>query len=160
MDEYRIRRATVDDAAVIARHRTAMFREMGVAGDALQSAEIATRERLIQEIPNGEYVGFLADAGGQPVAGAGVLLHPYYPSVNNPLGRPTAYILNVYTEPEHRRRGLARQLIEEIFDWCALHDIPRASLHCSDAGRPLYEQLGFTATNEMRMDLAGPNRES
>jgi hypothetical protein len=25
-------------------------------------------------------------------------------------------------------------------------------LHASDAGRPLYERLGFVATNEMRLD--------
>ena len=153
MSEYRIRRATLEDAGVIARHRTAMFREMGVAGEALQSAELTTRERLIREIRRGEYIGWLAESNDRPVAGAGVLLHPYYPTVSNPRGRPTAYILNVYTEPDHRRRGLARRLIEEILDWCAVHNIPRASLHFSDTGRSLYEQIGFTATNEMRMDL-------
>jgi GNAT superfamily N-acetyltransferase len=153
MDEYRIRRATGDDATVIARHRTAMFRDMGTTGDALLSVEIATRERLIRQIPSGEYAGWLAEANGQPVAGAGVLLHHYYPTVTNPRGRPTAYILNVYTDPDHRRRGLARRLIEEIFDWCALHDIPRASLHFSDGSRALYEQLGFSQTNELRVEL-------
>jgi ribosomal protein S18 acetylase RimI-like enzyme len=159
MSDYRVRRATIDDAEVIARHRTAMFREMGVAGGAPEAVEIATRERLRREIPSGEYVGWLAESREQPVAGAGVLLHQYYPSVSNPRGRPTAYILNVYTEPEHRRRGLARRLVEEIFDWCAVHDIPRASLHFSDSGRELYEQLGFTSTNEMRVDL-GSESES
>lgn len=137
-----------------------MFRDMGVAGDALQSVEVTTCERLIREIPSGVYLGWLAESGDRPVAGAGVLRHPYYPTVGNPLGRPTAYILNVYTEPDHRRRGLARRLIEEILGWCALHDVPRASLHFSQTGRTLYEQLGFTVTNEMRMDLAQVNRES
>jgi len=29
-------------------------------------------------------------------------------------------------------------------------------LHASDEGRPLYESIGFDATNEMRLDLSRP----
>ncbi|HWW87233.1 MAG TPA: GNAT family N-acetyltransferase, partial [Vicinamibacterales bacterium] len=88
----------------------------------------------------------------QVVAGAGVLLHQYYPSRANPRGRPTAYILNVFTEPDHRRQGLAHDLISEILAWCRVHDIPRASLHASRFGRSVYNRLGFKETNEMRLD--------
>lgn len=82
------------------------------------------------------------------------MFHPYHPTVTNLRGQPTAYILNVYTEPAHRRRGLARLLVAEILAWCVAHDIPRASLHASEAGRSVYEQLGFVSTNELRVDLA------
>ena len=62
-------------------------------------------------------------------------------------------ILNVFTEPEHRGQGLARRLVEEALAHCRSHDIPTALLHASDAGRPLYETLGFTQTTEMRLRL-------
>jgi GNAT superfamily N-acetyltransferase len=61
-------------------------------------------------------------------------------------------VLNVYCEPPHRRRGLARALMDAILDWCRERSISRVSLHASDEGRPLYEGLGFTATNEMRLE--------
>ena len=80
-------------------------------------------------------------------------LHQYYPTRTNPRGRPTAYILNVYTEPGHRRQGLAHQLIAEILAWCRAQDIPRASLHASPFGRSVYQRLGFAQTNEMRADM-------
>ena len=49
----------------------------------------------------------------------------------------------MYTEPEHRRRGLARRLMAEMIAWCRAAGLGSVSLHASDAGRPLYEALGF-----------------
>jgi GNAT superfamily N-acetyltransferase len=153
MPDYRIRQATVSDAPVIARHRAGMFRDMGeLAPDEAAAVESASRTRLVGQLGSGEYVGWLAETGGEVVAGAGALLHQYYPTKANPRGRPTAYILNVYTEPGHRRQGLASQLITQILAWCRARDIPRASLHASRLGRSVYERLGFAQTNEMRMD--------
>jgi GNAT superfamily N-acetyltransferase len=153
MPDYRIRQASVSDAPVIARHRVGMFQDMGeLAPDEAAIVESTSRRRLVGQLASGEYVGWLAESNGQIVAGAGVLLHQYYPTLANPRGRPTAYILNVYTEPGHRRQGLASQLIAEILAWCRAHDIPRASLHASRFGRSVYERLGFAQTNEMRVD--------
>ncbi len=151
--DYCTRQATVSDAPVIARHRIGMFQEMGeLAPHEAMVVESASRARLVNQLASGEYIGWLAETAGQVVAGAGVLLHQYYPTGANPHGRPTAYILNVYTEPGHRRHGLARQLIAEILAWCRANDIPRASLHASRFGKSVYERLGFAQTNEMRVD--------
>src|SRR5712692_1596060 len=97
MPDYRIRQATVSDAPVIARHRVDMFQDMGeLAPDEAAVVESASRTRLVGQLVSGEYIGWLAETGGEVVAGAGVLLHQYY------------------TEPGHRRQGLAYQLITEI----------------------------------------------
>ena len=153
MFNYLIRQAVVSDALIIARQRVEMFRDMGeLTPDERAVVESASHSRLVGQLASGEYMGWLAETGGQVVAGAGVLLHQYYPTRANPRGRPTAYILNVYTDPRHRRQGLAHQLITEILAWCRAHDIPRASLHASRFGRSIYERFGFVATNEMRVD--------
>ena len=60
-------------------------------------------------------------------------------------------ILNLYTEPEFRRRGIARQIMLTILSWVKDHGLRAVNLHASAAGRPLYEKLGFEATNEMRL---------
>jgi len=64
-----------------------------------------------------------------------------------------ATVLNVYTEPAFRNRGLARRLMHAVIDWCRAQGLASVQLHASDAGRPLYESLGFGATNEMRLSL-------
>jgi GNAT superfamily N-acetyltransferase len=151
MVTYRIRLADVSDADVIAGHRVAMFREMGEIEhpDDIAALVSATRHRLIEQIASGEYLGWLAEDGSTVVGGAGVLIHQYYPSPQNLRGRPTAYVLNVYTDPAHRKQGVASRLMETITQWCVEQDIPRVSLHTSDEGRRLYEQLGFLPSNEM-----------
>jgi len=154
--DYVIRRATEADATVVAHHRVGMFRDMGVMeerdGPAL---EASSQAYLKVALSSGEYLGWLIDADGEVVAGGGVLVRRLLPRPGHPTGGEEAYVLNVYTEPAHRRRGLARILMQAILDWCDARHIPRISLHASDAGRPLYETLGFVQTNEMRLDVPG-----
>ena len=59
----------------------------------------------------------------------------------------------MFTDAAHRRRGLARRLMETMLEWCRAEGMRFLYLHASDDGRPLYESLGFTPTNEMRLAL-------
>jgi GNAT superfamily N-acetyltransferase len=59
-------------------------------------------------------------------------------------------ILNVFTEPEWRRRGIAALLMKTIIEWSREQRLDGLVLDASDDGRGLYEQLGFVSTNEMR----------
>jgi predicted GNAT family acetyltransferase len=58
-------------------------------------------------------------------------------------------VVNVYTEPEWRQRGIARTLMKTAMEWSVARGFDRMVLHASEAGRPLYASLGFLATNEM-----------
>lgn len=158
MADYRIRFARLSDADVMAQHRVAMFRDMGEIENTADAAalESSARARLIEQLASGEYVGWLAEQDATVIGGAGALIHQYHPSPQNLRGRPTAYVLNVYIEPAHRNRGVATALMQAITRWCVEQDIPRISLHTSEAGRRVYERLGFTASNEMRIDVQVP----
>jgi GNAT superfamily N-acetyltransferase len=154
MPDYRIRPATPSDAPIVADHRVKMFSEMGelLARD-VPTVQAASEARAAEDLASGAYLAWFVEYEHEIVAGAGMLLHDYYPNAKNPLGLPTAYVLNVYTEPSHRHVGLARRLVLEIFGWCTAHGVSRVSLHASPAGRSIYEKLGFQSTNEMRVDL-------
>jgi GNAT superfamily N-acetyltransferase len=151
---YTARRATAADAGVVAHHRVAMFRDMGVLAEREAPALHAASEAyLTTALRSGEYLGWVIEVQGQVVAGGGILIRPLLPRPGCPQGSEEAYVLNVYTEPAHRRRGLARRLMEVILDWCAARGITRVSLHASDDGRPLYAAMGFLQTNEMRLEV-------
>ena len=69
--DYVIRPATVADAAAIAHHRVAMFRDMGLLANGDDPAlEAAARAYLLAALPSGEYLGWVIEAHGQVVAGA------------------------------------------------------------------------------------------
>lgn len=150
---YTFRTATLTDAATIVHQRNHMFLAMGVEAAKIEAWAAPFLGWVSEKLVTGEYLGWLAvSAEGQVVAGAGMWLHDWIPS---PLtaGVRRGYILNVFTEPEHRGQGLARRLVEEAVAYCRAHDVSTAVLHASDAGRPIYEAIGFTQTNEMRLKL-------
>jgi ribosomal protein S18 acetylase RimI-like enzyme len=152
---YRIRRATVADAAEIMVHRREMFRDMGFTEEtALRAMVERSLPQMEKLLATDEYRGWLAEApNGTIVAGAGLHISHLlsHPNAANDVRR--AYVYNVYVAPEHRRKGLARKLMEEILAHCRAEGIHTIWLHASDEGRSLYERMGFVATNEMKLVL-------
>ena len=147
--EYTIRRATVHDVATITYQRRRMFEDMqhteytqAVGVDEAYSAWL--HARLVQE----QYIGWLATADEVVVAGAGIELSEQMPHPAT-LTTTRAHIVNVYVEPAHRRRGLARKLVHTVLMWCQHQNVRVITLQASDEGRPLYESLGFKPTREM-----------
>lgn len=67
----------------------------------------------------------------------------------DPAGEHRGYLLNFWVEPEHRGEGLARGLVREALAESRRRGIRVTALHASDAGRLVYEPMGFRATNEM-----------
>jgi GNAT superfamily N-acetyltransferase len=159
--EFSVRRVAPADAEIIAHHRAAMFRDMGSVPveqyDALRTASLAAIERLLARE---RYVGWLAAPTGdlsRVVSGVGVHLRTVQPFAKKGAdGRVSitagkqALVVNVYTEPEFRRRGVARLLMRAMMAWAGENAIDSLVLHAAADGRPLYESLGFTPTNEMR----------
>lgn len=150
-----VRRATAADAGVLARHRADMFRDMGQMTDDLRDTLVeAARAYFAAAIPDGRYIAWLAEAGGKVVGGAGLQLRELLPRPAPGGSRlvrgPQGLIMNVFTERAWRRRGVAAALLRELLQWCRASGIESLVLHASADGRPLYEKLGFTPTNEMR----------
>ncbi len=104
-------------------------------------------------MPLGEYLAWLAEQGDSVVGGVGVVLRRLLPRPGHLSGGHEAYVLNMWVDEAHRNRGLATRLMREVMEWCAAQSIRRVSLHASAQGHSVYERLGFTATNEMRLDL-------
>jgi GNAT superfamily N-acetyltransferase len=157
-DSFRVRRATPRDADIIAWHRARMFEDMGdVSREAFEILRTKACTKLEQWLQKEKYIGWIATPADQPeivVAGAGVQLQPILPRPVNVStigeGRQGT-IVNVFTEPRWRRRGIASLLIQEIIIWSRNQQLDRLILHASNEGRSIYEKLGFVASNEMRL---------
>jgi GNAT superfamily N-acetyltransferase len=167
---FRIRPATIADAAVIGRHRARMFQDMGeLPPPAFDPLRAAAERVLTGALARGEYVGWLLTPEGEPgrvVAGAGVQLRDALPHPvdlgGGEVGVAAGHhgiVLNVFTEHAWRRRGLAELLMRHVVEWAREQRLDRLVLHASEEGRALYERLGFVATNEMRFSgsLLGPD---
>ena len=152
--EIRIREVKPEDLRHILHYRRAMFEEMGFRDEAqLACVDVLSTEYFVEAFEKDTYKGWLAEDGtGQVIGGGGIVIAdwPGYPGEHR---AKRAWILNMYTEPEARRTGVAKRLLEVMLDWCGMNGFNSVSLHASAAGRPLYEAMGFKQTNEMMLKL-------
>ena len=150
--EITIREAELSESAIILHHRRSMFRDMGEGTvEELDRMVDLARPWLARALADGSYRHWLAlDATGRVAGGGGVLLCPWPASPQDPCTQ-RAVILNVYTEAEFRKRGIAQQVMLTILAWVEEQGLRAANLHASKEGRSLYEKLGFEGTNEMRL---------
>jgi len=151
---FTIRRAATADAETLVAHRRAMFQDMGYRDEvALDSMAAKFRVWLLEHMNAGDYHAWLVSApGGSIAAGAGLWLMDWPPHM---IGRAArrGNILNVYTSGQYRRQGLSRRLMETVLFWCRENRIDTIILHASQSGLSLYQSMGFTPTNEMRLRL-------
>jgi GNAT superfamily N-acetyltransferase len=154
-DEITIRAATRADVPDLVRLRRTMFESMGYDDVAqLDATDAAARAYFEQAIPTGAFYGWLAvTAAGEAVGAGGVVIDRHPPGPSNLSGR-SGYMMNVVTVPHWRRRGIARRVMRAMLLWLEGQGIQRATLHATEMGRPLYEELGFIESNEMRLTLA------
>lgn len=159
MPAYRVRSATLDDAAALVRHRLGMFTDMGVPLDRV-ALSTAFRAWLAETMPEGSYRAWLVeDDDDGIVGGGGITIIPWPPGPRY-LGDRLAYVYNVYTEPSHRRRGVARLVMDAIHAWCEAHGITSAALNASASGRSMYESMGYRITpNPMMFRAITPAKQ-
>lgn len=155
---FAVRQADSSDIPHLARHRVGMFRDMGqLAPQHERAMEQATISFLRAAMPRGDYLAWMAESQATPstvIGGAGVHLRAILPRPRGDGGLelgPEAIVLGMYVEPEWRRRGVAEALMRALLATLDARGIKRIVLHASNDGRRLYERLGFTPTNEMRL---------
>jgi ribosomal protein S18 acetylase RimI-like enzyme len=144
-----VRELSENDVELICRHREEMFRDAGRSEEVLQVMTQHFRDWLRPRLSDRTYFGFVVCDNGQPIAGIGLMLIDWPPHPSHPTTDKRGYVLNVYVEPEHRRRGLARELMRLADGEFAKRGVQFAVLHATDKGRSVYAGLGWSGTTEM-----------
>ncbi len=149
-----VRSATIDDLPILLHHRREMFQAMGYTEPAaLASLDALAEQYFKKALQDRTYHGWLAvEPAGAVIGGGGVAdvtlpAGPHTPALTRP------EILNVYVEPDYRRRGIARRLMQAIIEWCRARGDASVFLHASDEGRALYTSMGFEPSNEMMLRI-------
>ena len=81
------------------------------------------------------------------VGAGGVSFYRVMPTYHNPTGWK-AYIMNMYTHPEYRRKGIALHMLDLLVKEARQAGIGFISLEETEMGRPLYEKYGFVKMND------------
>jgi len=149
-----IRRASAKDAAIIADFRYKMFSEMRPKENFSKKRKRFMRESIgYYKSHAGLRSQFdcIAVVNGK-IVGCGSILFLDGPPHIVRIGSRLGYILNVFVEKEHRRRGIAGKIMKKLHAEGRKHLIRRVSLHASAAGYPLYRGLGYRE-NDMYLEM-------
>ncbi|HYO57666.1 GNAT family N-acetyltransferase [Archangium sp.] len=141
---WSIRKAGVEDLEELIRLRLELLHSArGVERFENEETLVeATRRYLARALPAGRFHAWVAVAGERLVASSGVMPFERPPLPGNMAGLEM-HILNMYTEPGWRGRGIARALFSELMRFAREQGAGRVWLHATDEGRPLYESVGF-----------------
>lgn len=129
------------------------FRKILLSHEDNSSMDEIFRIYFDSSLSDNSLVVWVADDDGVVVSTVCFCLCRFAPRFDNPSGR-VAYMTNVYTLPNYRRRGIVSKLVSEAVDDLKTQGIGKVLLHSSDVAKPMYESLGFVeAKNYMSLNI-------
>src|SRR5208337_2843500 len=137
-----IRRAVASDLEAIVGLRLAferITRDSGSLDEVSRRAELASL--LGADMAEGNLVCWLAEDGGRAVAQAALRVRRRAGAAAGGLGE----LLNVYTDPSYRGRGIGSALVAEAVAEASAIGLGRVRLRPTDDSRRIYERAGFRA---------------
>ncbi|MGD1906913.1 MAG: GNAT family N-acetyltransferase [Leptolyngbyaceae cyanobacterium] len=155
MTAIHYRPATPEDWDTIAQHFHDLWRDNGVPETGIRPDWQALTLDFIQTATATlDYQAFVAEVQGEIVGSVGgQRFAGLYPNALMPEQRCYGYLWNVYVVATYRRQGMGRALTQRAVAYLKSLGCTRIILHASPFGQPLYEQMGFQPSNEMRLDL-------
>lgn len=150
-----IRQANLDDLKSLVELRLALLREVGNLNKNSDLAALtdATRHYFAEKLPTGEFLAWVAEVEGELVASSGVVMFER-PPVDGNLAGLEAFVMNIYTLPTWRRKGIATQLLQATIQFVfGKTEVKRIWLHATEEGQQLYEQLGFVVVELPELEL-------
>lgn len=154
MNKIIYRKTTKADMKILMKLRLEMLREVnGLSGEYEYDENFIFESRRYFE--SGEETTVIASDGETLVGCASLSYTWIMPTFSHPTGN-RAHLMNVYTRADYRRRGISKKMVEILIDEAKENGVTEISLDATEMGRPLYESLGFKASDScMVMDLEG-----
>lgn len=143
------KRATMDDIEVLTETRICVLRAANKLSDDVDMTQVKKQsyEYYKEALQKEEHVAYLVFDDEIFVGAGGVSFFRVMPTYHNPTGWK-AYIMNMYTNPEYRRKGIAMKTLDLLVGEAKKKGITAISLEATDMGRPLYKKYGFVKMND------------
>ncbi|WP_195983749.1 GNAT family N-acetyltransferase [Clostridium sp. D33t1_170424_F3] len=142
--EFTYQRGTLADVELLTKVRIQVLRAANQLSETedLSLVEQTSRDYYLSSLSDGSHLAYLV-FHGETVAGAGgVSFYRVMPTYHNPTGLK-AYIMNMYTHPSFRRKGIAWNTLHLLVEEAKTRNAGLISLEATAMGKPLYEKYGF-----------------
>lgn len=153
--EIKIHQAGINDLDILMEWRMEVLREVFAIPKDQSAAELEEENFLYYQeaLLKGDHIACFAYVEEEIAGCGGMCLYREMPSPDNPTGE-CAYLMNIYTRPRFRGHGVGDTVVRWLVKQAVQRRIPKIYLETSDAGRPLYQEIGFQDMTDM-MKLPG-----
>jgi predicted acetyltransferase len=149
MEEIIYSRATLNDLPTIIDLR--LIFAIGFSGqqslESVQEFKKCNQEYLEKSIQSNSFIIYLARHGNEIAGMGGIVLREQPGSFKNPTGK-VGYLMNMYTFPLFRRRGICSHILKLLLEEAGRMGIMAFELHASEEGEFVYKQNGFEKHSE------------
>ncbi len=149
-----LRKGNTEDIPILAIHHRLMFEEIweskGENIDISKFIEIEKiyTEKLRQQIEDGSCQAWVIENENKIAASGAISIVKMVPTPDD-LSCEVAYLHSMYTERIYRNKKCARRIIEKAIQYCKSSGIKRILLNASEAGRPVYQKIGFRQAEDV-----------
>ena len=144
LEKFEYKRTMPEDIEELVKTRIIVLRAANKLSDDVDMSlvEQETYAYYKRALETGEHIAYLVYDNGTFIGAGGVSFYQVMPTYHNPSGKK-AYIMNMYTAPEYRRRGIAFHTLDLLVKAAKEQGVSQIALEATDMGRPLYEKYGF-----------------
>jgi GNAT superfamily N-acetyltransferase len=139
-----IRMATIDDIDSLVELRIKLLNESNnnISNYDWDKYSQVLKTFYYDGISNGKVIAYLAEHNKNIVAAGMMCFYSIIPLLYNLDGK-MALLTDLYTIPEHRKKGFGMSLLNSIMQHAKKLGYKKVILNASDSGRKLYNKYGF-----------------
>lgn len=153
--ELKYKFATIDDIDELVTTRIQVLRAANQLDESVDMSQVEGESYTYYKtaLSDKTHIAILVYDNDRCVGTGGVSFFQVMPTYHNPSGKK-AYIMNMYTASEYRRRGIALYTLDLLVKKAKEMGVAHISLEATDMGRCVYEKYGFVKM-EHEMELQG-----
>jgi len=141
---FEYKKATIEDIDELVRTRIIVLRAANKLSEDVDMSVVEKESYAYYKraLECGDHIAYLVYDNGIFIGAGGVSFYQVMPTYHNPTGEK-AYIMNMYTAPEYRRKGIAFHTLDLLVKEAKKLGVSQITLEATEMGCPLYERYGF-----------------
>ena len=145
---YSFKKADISDIDLLSETRITVLRTANKLDDTadMSTVYVITREYYKTALADGTHTTYIVFDSERVIGTGSICYYSVMPTYCNSTGKK-AYIMNMYTDPEYRRKGIAFQLLDILVKEALDRGVTCVGLEATEMGRPLYEKYGFESAD-------------
>jgi GNAT superfamily N-acetyltransferase len=143
--KLRIRKIGVEEIPILIEYRLAYLAELQGKQDETHVEQLKKEMEIYfrKSMEEGRFFALCAEIEGMIISFGGMVIKEIPGDLNKP-SYLEGDILNMYTIPELRRRGISAMILEQLLNAAKAIGISKVALHTSKDGENLYRKFGFS----------------